>query len=162
MTATLVITLSSCGAEPAKPAPKTPDSSGKGAAADQKNTPAKADAAKDKAGKAGEPVDAATPGAKKYVYTAAERSTAKANWMVCATCHGNKGKGDGVAGMHLNPKPRDYTDKKWQAETDDARLFKVIKEGGKSVGLSDQMQGYPHLSDGTIWALVEMIRNFGK
>uniref|UniRef100_UPI001C3E5745 c-type cytochrome n=1 Tax=Picosynechococcus sp. (strain ATCC 27264 / PCC 7002 / PR-6) TaxID=32049 RepID=UPI001C3E5745 len=27
----------------------------------------------------------------------------------CATCHGTEGKGDGIAGATLNPKPRNFT-----------------------------------------------------
>ena len=36
----------------------------------------------------------------------------------CASCHGNKGKGDGPAAVALNPKPADWTSKRVQDEPD--------------------------------------------
>src|SRR6185503_5050018 len=37
----------------------------------------------------------------------------------CATCHGNEGRGDGPGAIALNPKPRNYHDKDWQAKVTD-------------------------------------------
>ena len=54
----------------------------------------------------------------------------------CTTCHGAGGKGDGVAGAALNPKPRDFTSTDWQKSVADERVEKVILDGGQSVGLS--------------------------
>src|SRR5688500_2243500 len=39
--------------------------------------------------------------------------------MVCATCHGADGTGNGPAAASLNPKPRNYTDAAWQASVTD-------------------------------------------
>ncbi len=39
---------------------------------------------------------------------------------MCVICHGNKGKGDGIAGAALSPKPANFTSKKVQAQTDGA------------------------------------------
>lgn len=103
-----------------------------------------------------------TPAAKRPVLSAADKRNAKIQWIVCSTCHGNTGKGDGLAGLALNPRPRTFLDAEWQASTTDERLFKVIKEGGGSVGLSPLMVGYPHLTDGTIYALISKIRGFAK
>lgn len=103
-----------------------------------------------------------TPAAKGPALSAEDKRNAKIQWIVCATCHGNTGKGDGLAGLALNPKPRTFVDAEWQASTTDERLFKVIKEGGGSVGLSPLMVGYPHLTDGTIYALISKIRGFVK
>ena len=109
------------------------------------------------------------PGTQKTVpartrppLSAEDRKSAKIQWVVCATCHGNTGKGDGLAGLALNPKPRTFADPEWQTSTSDDRIFKVIKEGGAAVGLSPLMVAYPHLSDGTIYALVDKIRNFAR
>ena len=94
--------------------------------------------------------------------SAADRKNAKIQWVVCSTCHGNTGKGDGLAGLALYPKPRTFVDAEWQTSTSDDKIFKVIKEGGASVGLSPLMVAYPHLSDGTIYALVDKIRGFAQ
>lgn len=73
----------------------------------------------------------------------------------CAMCHGNEGKGDGPAGMSLNPKPRNFVEGKW-------------KKGGTRLGLMDvldnglppsSMQSYKHLSLNDRWALVHYIRS---
>src|SRR5437764_597106 len=49
---------------------------------------------------------------------------------VCATCHGEDGMGDGPGAAALNPKPRNYTDKAWQAATTDEQIKKIILGGG--------------------------------
>ena len=79
-------------------------------------------------------VPAKPAGAAKF--TSADKKLARMRWVTCGTCHGNKGKGDGLAGMALKPRPRDFTDPKFQAEKTDEHLFKVIKGGGAAVGLS--------------------------
>jgi cytochrome c oxidase cbb3-type subunit 3 len=89
---------------------------------------------------------------------------ARGNYQTyCVKCHGENGKGDGPGAAMLNPKPRDYTDcTKMQGKKDD-ELFKVIKDGGDSVGLSADMQPFGgNLSDDEIHALVKFIRGFCK
>src|SRR6476661_8865089 len=53
---------------------------------------------------------------------------------VCATCHGEDGMGNGPGAAALNPKPRNYTDKTWQASVTDDQIKKIILEGGAAVG----------------------------
>lgn len=80
---------------------------------------------------------------------------------LCSTCHGPTGHGDGPAGQALNPKPRNFHDGAWQAKVDDERIYKVIKEGGASVGLSSIMAPWGAvLSDEEIKGLVFKIRKF--
>jgi mono/diheme cytochrome c family protein len=83
---------------------------------------------------------------------------------LCATCHGPKGLGDGQAAAALDPKPRNYTDKAWQASVTDDDLRNIIKFGGAAVGKSAVMPGAPQLKDKpeVIDELVKIIRNFGK
>ena len=81
----------------------------------------------------------ATPGGAAPTQKTAEldMSTVKEPWIAtpeiaahgkqvfqtsCAMCHGAEGKGDGVAGASLNPKPRNLVEGKW-------------KKGGTSLGL---------------------------
>ena len=59
--------------------------------------------------------------------------------MYCLPCHGEKGKGDGVAAAALNPKPRDFTDKALMATIPDKQVFTAIKDGGAAVGKSPLM-----------------------
>ena len=80
----------------------------------------------------------------------------------CATCHGPEGKGDGPAGMALNPKPRSFGDAAWQAKVTDDHLKKVIVQGGTSVGLSPLMAPNPDLAahPTTVDGLVKLIRSY--
>lgn len=79
----------------------------------------------------------------------------------CITCHGPDGKAATAAAMAMSPRPRDFSDVKWQESVDDARIAKVIKEGGASVGLSASMAPWGSaLSDQDIDSLVKLIRSF--
>ncbi|MBS1150668.1 MAG: hypothetical protein H6Q89_2366 [Myxococcaceae bacterium] len=57
----------------------------------------------------------------------------------CTVCHGPLGKGDGPGSLGLDPKPRNFTDPKWQAEVTDEYLEKIILYGGLAVGRSAAM-----------------------
>ena len=82
---------------------------------------------------------------------------------LCATCHGASGKGNGPAAAALNPKPKDFTDCKAMAKSSDETLFKTIKGGGQSVGLSAMMPAWGgSLTDSQIHNLVEYVRRFCK
>lgn len=83
---------------------------------------------------------------------------------VCATCHGADGSGNGPASESLNPKPRNYTDAAWQAETKDEDIKKIIVEGGQAVGKSGMMPAQAQLKDQpqVLEELVTIIRSFGK
>lgn len=45
--------------------------------------------------------------------------------MYCVVCHGEKGKGDGIAAAGLNPRPADHTSAKVQSQTDGAIYWKL-------------------------------------
>jgi mono/diheme cytochrome c family protein len=81
----------------------------------------------------------------------------------CSLCHGAAGKGDGPASGPLNPKPRDMTDKKWQASVDDAHIEKVIVKGGAAVNLSPMMAANPDLESkpDVVKALRAKVRSLG-
>ena len=81
----------------------------------------------------------------------------------CVACHGIDGKANGPAALAMQPRPRNLTDKNWQKSVDDARLRKVLKEGGQSVGLSATRASWGGvLSDDDIVAVVKYVRQFGK
>lgn len=82
---------------------------------------------------------------------------------VCATCHGQDGKGDGPAGGALNPKPADFTDPAFWKANADSVLFKAIKEGGASVGKSPMMVAWGGMyNDAQIHALLDYIQTTFK
>jgi mono/diheme cytochrome c family protein len=48
----------------------------------------------------------------------------------CSSCHGPEGKGDGVAGASLNPKPRNFHDLNgWKNGTKFSQIYKTLQEG---------------------------------
>lgn len=65
----------------------------------------------------------------------------------CVTCHGNDGGGNGPGAAALAVKPRSFKDPAWQGSADDARIRKVIVEGGAAVGLNEAMAPNPDLKD---------------
>jgi ELWxxDGT repeat protein len=95
--------------------------------------------------------------------TKGNRKLAKIHFLTyCVTCHGQSGKGDGPAAIALKPKPRDWTDSKWQASVTDKRILQVVRDGGAAVGLSPLMAPNPMYgkNPAVLKALVEMIRKF--
>ncbi|HEY2515891.1 MAG TPA: cytochrome c [Polyangiaceae bacterium] len=80
----------------------------------------------------------------------------------CATCHGNEGKGNGPGAVTLNPKPRNYTDKTWQASVTDDQIRKTIVYGGAAVGKSPMMPASPDLDakPEVVDGLVRIVRSF--
>lgn len=81
----------------------------------------------------------------------------------CVPCHGSTGQGDGPASASLNPKPRKYADKAWQASVTDEYIEKIIKLGGAAVGKSPAMPNNPDLNDpAVVAALRDIVRGFGK
>ena len=93
---------------------------------------------------------------------AAAMAKAKKDYgMYCASCHGADGAANSPTAAALNPKPRAFTDAKWQASVDDAHIAKVIKEGGAAVGLSPTMAPWgASLSDEQIAEIVKVVRSF--
>lgn len=71
--------------------------------------------------------------------------------QMCVTCHGVKGKGDGIAGVALTPKPANFTSEELQSQTDGAFFWKITE--GKS-----PMAAYNMLNDKQRWQLVNYIR----
>lgn len=60
----------------------------------------------------------------------------------CATCHGDKGKGDGVAAGSLPAKPKDHTNGAVMNQLTDQFLVDVISKGGSAVGKSAFMPAW--------------------
>jgi len=78
---------------------------------------------------------------------------------VCTSCHGAEGNGDGVLAESLDVKPRVLSDAAYMSSISDDHLFKVIKEGGASVGLTENMTPFAdQLSDKEIRNVILYLR----
>lgn len=79
--------------------------------------------------------------------------------VYCTQCHGLKGNGGGINAAHMSVLPRDHTDTGEMSARTDEELFKVIKQGGKSINKSVLMPMWGgNLSDQDIYALVDHLR----
>lgn len=88
---------------------------------------------------------------------------AKQYALMCASCHGAGGAGDGPVSAGLNPKPTNHTDAAYMTTLSDDHLFKVVKEGGGAVGKSVLMAPWGGaLNDGQIWDVVAYMRTLAK
>ena len=75
----------------------------------------------------------------------------------CATCHGQAGR---VVGPNLstgNFRPRNLADQQRMAAVSDARLRRLIREGGGPLGVSGSMPSFS-LTDAELDALVAFVR----
>jgi len=74
----------------------------------------------------------------------------------CVVCHGTSGKGDGIAGAALIPRPADLSSETVQNQSDGA-IFWKLTEG------RPPMASYKAIySDEQRWQLVKYIRELGK
>src|SRR5579871_2236569 len=74
----------------------------------------------------------------------------------CTPCHGDKGKGDGVAAAALNPKPADHSSAAMLNEPDGSIFYKI------SEGRTPMPQYKGSLSEKQRWELVSYIRTLCK
>lgn len=76
--------------------------------------------------------------------------------QLCAVCHGDKGKGDGIASAALIPKPANFTSEKFHNQTDGAVFWKLTE--GKA-----PMASYKEsLSETQRWQLVNYLKSLKK
>lgn len=72
--------------------------------------------------------------------------------QMCSICHGDKGKGDGMAGMTLKPRPSNFTTKKVQDQSDGAIFWKLTE------GRAPMASYKKTLTETQRWQLVNYIR----
>lgn len=75
---------------------------------------------------------------------------------LCVVCHGEKGTGDGPAGLGLTPKPGNFTLGKTQKQTDGALYWKL------SEGRAPMASYKADLTETQRWQLVNYLRTFKK
>ena len=74
---------------------------------------------------------------------------------LCATCHGESGQGDGVAGVVLNPKPRNFlATEGWTNGRKFINLYKTLQEGV----LKNGMAAYEYLPPEERVGIIHYIR----
>lgn len=74
----------------------------------------------------------------------------------CASCHGADGKGDGAAGVAMNPKPRNFhSNDGWTNSADLSGMWKTLQEGISANG----MAAYDVLPADQRLGLIHYIRN---
>lgn len=88
--------------------------------------------------------------------TASVKKGKKIFTQMCVICHGAKGKGDGVAGVSLNPKPGNFTTTKFQDQSDGAIFWKMTNGNTPMAAYKDL------LTETQRWELVNYIRTFKK
>lgn len=76
--------------------------------------------------------------------------------QLCFVCHGTKGKGDGVAGAALTPKPANFTKETFFSQTDGAIFWKLTNGNPPMASYKDI------LTEKQRWQLVNYLRTFKK
>jgi mono/diheme cytochrome c family protein len=81
-------------------------------------------------------------------------------FVVCASCHGEGGRGDGAAAA-LDPAPPDFTDRSRISSLSDGYLYWRIAEGGSAPPFKSSMPAWGSVfNEDQIWQLVAFLRTF--
>lgn len=102
------------------------------------------------------PVATTTPATAGTASNTADLGT-KVFQQRCVLCHGPEGRGDGIGGKALNPKPRNFHDKAYMSTRTDAQLSATIHNGK---GAMPKWGGV--LSEAEIQAVLKHVRELGK
>jgi mono/diheme cytochrome c family protein len=101
----------------------------------------------------------APPPAPSAPATSGAEAGAQHYALLCASCHGPRGEGDGPQSAALDPKPAKHSDGAYMNAKSDDQLFDVIRNGGAANGLSPLMAPWGGaLSDEQIRDVVAFIR----
>lgn len=91
------------------------------------------------------------------------KGTAKAGQPLyakhCASCHGERGEGDGPRARSLRPPPTDFTDLCWMQLVSDWSLYVAVHDGGLAAGRASGMKGWKEsMSEQQIHDVVAFVR----
>jgi mono/diheme cytochrome c family protein len=76
---------------------------------------------------------------------------------LCTHCHGATGKGDGPIGLSLTPKPENLPEE--LHEEGEEFFFKIIQNGGRSMGKSPCMPAWGNqLKADDIWDVISYVQ----
>ncbi len=73
----------------------------------------------------------------------------------CVSCHGASGRGDGIAGASLDPKPANFHDPDLVWNSAPYKFYNTIRLGVPGTG----MAAFSHLSDEDVWALAFYLKS---
>ncbi len=76
--------------------------------------------------------------------------------VMCTSCHGSKGDGNGPAGAYLTPKPRNFTTEKFKQGDTVVDVFLTLQHGVPAT----PMVPYAHLPEDDRWALSWYVAHF--
>jgi mono/diheme cytochrome c family protein len=74
----------------------------------------------------------------------------------CFTCHGTTGRGDGPAGLELNPRPRNFTNPQFQELRTDGEMFWVIRNGSAGTRMFSYSPSV--ITEEEAWKVIHFIR----
>jgi len=75
----------------------------------------------------------------------------------CSSCHGTEGKGDGPAGVALNPKPRNFhLVEGWKNGRKVTEIYNTVQKGILTSG----MPGFDYLAPSDRIAIIQLIRSW--
>ncbi len=83
----------------------------------------------------------------------------------CAECHGATGEGDGSAAESMLPRPRDFTQARYQIRTTGSGELPTDEDIRAAIenGLpGTTMPGWPNLDDGQIDSIIDYLKSFSR
>jgi mono/diheme cytochrome c family protein len=76
----------------------------------------------------------------------------------CSACHGDTGKGDGMMGEDMDPRPANLVDAEWKHGSTDGEIFAVIRDGVKGTGMKSFSK---KLTAHQMWDVINYVRSIG-
>lgn len=74
----------------------------------------------------------------------------------CFTCHGTTGRGDGPAGLELNPRPRNFTNPRFHELRTDGEMFWVIRHGSPGTRMFSYSPSI--ITEDEAWKVIHYLR----
>ena len=75
----------------------------------------------------------------------------------CKSCHGKTGEGDGPKATELKGELSDFTQSKFQSQTDGALFYKINKGRDEMPSFAKKIS-----EEDDVWSIINYMRTFGK